>query len=293
MMKVVILGSGGAVPSPARSLPSIGIRYFGDVYLFDCGEGAQRQMMTYGLSYSKVKMIFLTHLHADHYIGIAGLMQTLKMNERKEPIFIFGPAGTERCISSILMGAYPFKIYVKEIDEKFCLKNERFKISAFKTNHNVRSIGYIFQENDSWNFNKEKADRLGIKGRMFRKLERDKEILIGRKKVKLEDVTKPKRGVKFVYSGDTTSCEDVLLASKGADLLIHDGTFSGDHKKEAAEKMHSTVVEAAELAKKAKAKQLVLVHLSNRYKDASPLEKEAKKVFKNSKIAFDGMEISL
>lgn len=293
MIKVVILGSGGAVPSPQRSLPSIGVRYFGEVYLFDCGEGTQRQMMIHGLSYSKVKMIFLTHLHADHYIGIAGLMQTLKMNERKEPLFIFGPAGTERCISSILMGAYPFQIHIKEIDENFCLKNEKFNISSFKTSHNVRSIGYIFQENDSWNFNKEKADKLGIKGRMFRKLEREKEILIGRKKVKLEDVTKPKRGAKLVYTGDTAPSEEVLLASKGADLLIHDGTFSDEHKKEAGEKVHSTVVQAAELAKKAKAKQLVLVHLSNRYKDASPLEKEAKRIFKNSKIAFDGMEISL
>jgi ribonuclease Z len=293
MIKVVILGSGGAVPSPARSLPSIGIRYFGEVYLFDCGEGTQRQMMIHGLSYSKVKMIFLTHLHADHYIGIAGLMQTLKMNERKEPLFIFGPAGTESCISSILIGAYPFKIYIKEIDENFCLKNEKFKISAFRTSHNVRSIGYIFQENDSWNFNKEKADKLGIKGSMFRKLEREKEILIGKKKVKLEDVTKPKKGAKLVYTGDTTPSGEVLLASKGADLLIHDGTFSDEHRKEAGEKMHSTVVQAAELAKKAKAKQLVLVHLSNRYKDASPLEKEARKIFKNSKIAFDGMEISL
>jgi ribonuclease Z len=238
-------------------------------------------------------MIFLTHLHADHYIGIAGLMQTLKMNERKEPLFIFGPAGTESCISSILIGAYPFKIYIKEIDENFCLKNEKFKISAFRTSHNVRSIGYIFQENDSWNFNKEKADKLGIKGSMFRKLEREKEILIGKKKVKLEDVTKPKKGAKLVYTGDTTPSGEVLLASKGADLLIHDGTFSDEHRKEAGEKMHSTVVQAAELAKKAKAKQLVLVHLSNRYKDASPLEKEARKIFKNSKIAFDGMEISL
>jgi ribonuclease Z len=191
------------------------------------------------------------------------------------------------------MGTYPFHIYIKEIDESFCLKNEKFKISAFRTNHNVRSIGYVFQENDSWNFNKEKADKLGIKGRMFRKLEREKEILIGRKKVRLEDVTKPKRGAKLVYTGDTTPCEEALLASKGADLLIHDGTFSEEHKKEAAEKMHSTVVQAAELAKKAKAKQLVLVHLSNRYKDASLLEKEAKKVFKNSKVAFDGMEISI
>jgi len=293
MIKVVILGSGGAVPSPARSLPSIGIRYFGEVYLFDCGEGTQRQMMIHGMSYSRVKMIFLTHLHADHFLGIAGLMQTLKMNERKEPLFIFGPAGTERCVSSILMGTYPFQICIKEIDENFSLKNEKFKISAFKTSHNVRSIGYVFQENDSRNFNKAKADRLGIKGSMFRKLEKEGEIAIGKKKVKLEDVTKPKKGMKLVYSGDTIPCKEVLLASKGADLLIHDGTFSEQHREDAANKMHSTVSQAAELAKKARVKNLVLVHLSNRYKDAAMLEKEAKKIFKNSKVASDGMEISV
>lgn len=293
MMKIVILGSGGAVPSPARSLPSVGIRYFGEVYLFDCGEGTQRQMMIYGLSYARVKMIFLTHLHADHFLGIAGLMQTLKMTERREPIFIFGPAGTEHTISSILMPPYPFQIIIRDIDANFCLKNERFSISAFRTKHNTRSIGYVFKENDSWNFNKEKADKVGIKGRMFRKLEREGEILIGKKKIKLEDVTKPKRGVKLVYTGDTAPSDEVILASKGADLLIHDGTFSKEHTEEAEMKLHSTVSQAAEIAKKAKVKRLVLVHISNRYKDASPLEKEAKKIFKNSQLAFDGMEISI
>jgi ribonuclease Z len=293
MIKVVILGSGGAVPSPARSLPSIGVRYFGEVYLFDCGEGTQRQMMIHGLSYAKVKMIFLTHLHADHFLGIGGLMQTLKMNERKEPLLIFGPAGTERCISSLIAGAYPFQISIKDIHDNFCLKNEKFKVSAFRTRHNLRSIGYVFQENDSWNFNKEKAEKLGIKGRMFRKLEKEGEILVGKKRVKLEDVTKPKKGAKLVYTGDTIPCDEALLASKGADLLIHDGTFSEQHKEEAGKKLHSTVSQAAELAKRAKVKRLVLVHMSNRYKDASALESEAKKIFKNSQIAFDGMEISI
>jgi len=293
MMKVVILGSGGAVPSPTRSLPSVGLRYFGDVYLFDCGEGTQRQMMIYNLSYAKVKMIFLTHLHADHLLGIGGLVQTLKMNDRKEPLFIFGPPGTNRAVSALIAGTYPFQIVIKDISEDFCLKNDKFKISAFRTIHNVRSIGYVFQENDSWNFNKEKADKLGIKGRMFRKLEREGEIVVGKKRIKLEDVTKPKKGKKFVYTGDTTPCNDVLLASKEADLLIHDGTFSEQQREEAEKKCHSTVSQAAELAKKAKVNRLVLVHMSGRYKDSAPLEKEAKKIFKHSEVGFDGMEISV
>jgi len=293
MIKIVVLGSGGAVPSPSRSLPSIGLRYFGEVHLFDCGEGTQRQMMIYGLSYAKVKMIFLTHLHADHFLGLAGLMQTLKMIERKEPLLIFGPYGTERAISTILMPPYPFQITIKDIDENFCLKNDRFSVYAFRTKHNTRSIGYVFQETDSRNFNKEKADKLGIRGRMFRKLEREGQIVIGKKRIKLEDVTKPKKGVKLVYTGDTAPCEEVLLASKGANLLIHDGTFSDEQGEEAGKKCHSTASQAAEVAKKAKVKSLVLVHISNRYKDYSQLEKEARKVFKNSKVAFDGMELSV
>lgn len=291
MIKLVILGSGGSVPSPTRSLPSVGVRYFGNVYLFDCGEGTQRQMMMYGLSYAKVRMIFLTHLHADHLLGVGGLMQTLKMNERKEPILIFGPAGSERRVMSLLDSEYPFDISVREIDESFSLKEEKFSVAAFRTNHNVRSIGYVFKERDSWNFDKEKAERLGIRGRMFRKLEREGEIVVGKKRVKLEDVTKPKAGKKVVYTGDTTPCQSVIDASKGADVLIHDATFSEEHEKEAREKCHSTASQAAEVAKKAKVKKLILVHISNRYKDPSPLEKEARRVFRNSEVGFDGMEL--
>lgn len=292
MIKVTILGSGGAIPSPDRSLPSVGLRYFGEVYLFDCGEGTQRQMMKYQLSYAKVKMIFITHLHLDHLAGIPGLMQTLKMIGRKEPLLIFGPTGTQKYLSSILkITAYPFDVSIEDINNKFCLKGDNFKITAFSVEHNIESLGYVFQENDKWNFDKEKADKLGIKGRMFGKLEKEGKIAIKNRVIKLGDVTIPKKGKKIVYSGDTMKCKNVLLASKDADLLIHDGTFDEKLKDEAAKKAHSTVTEAAEIAKKAKVKQLVLTHISNRYKNPEELEKQARRIFKNSQVAFDGLEI--
>jgi ribonuclease Z len=292
MIRVVILGSSASIPTPERNLSAVGIRYFGNVYLFDCGEGTQRQMMKYQLSYAKIKMIFITHLHLDHLAGIVGLMQTLKMIERKESLFIFGPTGTQKYLSSILkITNYPFEVIIKDIGDKFYLEEDDFKITAFSVEHNIESLGYIFQEKDRWNFDKEKADKLGIKGRMFRKLENEGNITVKNKVVKLQEVTIPKKGKKIVYSGDTMKCKNVLLASKDADLLIHDGTFDEKLEEEAAKKAHSTVAEAAEIAKKAKVKHLVLTHISNRYKNTDELEKQAKKIFKNSQIAFDGLEI--
>ena len=292
MIRVVILGSSASIPTPERGLSAVGIRYFGDVYLFDCGEGTQRQMMKYQLSYAKTKAIFITHLHLDHLAGIAGLMQTLKMIGRKEPIFIFGPDGTQKYLSSILkITTYPFEVIVKDVDGKFHFNGENFKITSFSVEHNIESLGYVFQENDKWNFDKEKADKFGIKGRMFRKLENEGKITIRNKVVKLEEVVIPKKGKKIVYSGDTKKCRNVAIASKDADLLIHDGTFDEKLEEEAKEKAHSTVTQAAEIAKKAKAKRLVLTHISNRYKNTDELEKQAKKIFKNSQVAFDGMEI--
>ena len=292
MIRVVILGSSASIPTPERNLSAVGIRYFGNVYLFDCGEGTQRQMMKYQFSYAKTKMIFITHLHLDHLAGIAGLMQTLKMIERKEPLLIFGPPGTQRYLSSILkITNYPFDVIIKDIRDKFHLEADNFKITAFSVEHNIEGLGYVFQEKDKWNFDKGKADKLGIKGRMFRKLEKDGKIIVKNKVITLKEVTIPKKGKKIVYSGDTMKCKNVLLASKDADLLIHDGTFDEKLKDEAAKKAHSTVAQAAEIAKKAKVKRLVLTHISNRYKNTDELEKQAKKIFKNSQIAFDGMEI--
>jgi len=146
MIRIVVLGSGGAVPSPVRNLPSIAIRYAGDVYLFDCAEGTQRQMMKYKISYAKVKCIFISHIHPDHILGIPGLVYTLKMMERKEKLYIFGPKGTEKRIRELVGNNVEF-LEVKDIDENFEYEITDAKIKAFKTNHTQYSLGYIFEEN--------------------------------------------------------------------------------------------------------------------------------------------------
>lgn len=294
MIKVAILGSSAAVPSVERSLSAIGIRFDGDIYLFDCGEGTQRQMMKYGLSYFKVKAIFVTHTHADHIVGIAGLAQTLDLSGREEPLPIICPAGQERDIEALLsIGKYSYQVEVRGVREGEVLRGEGFAVSAFPVQHSRPSLGYSFQTDERRNFDEEKCEKLGITGRMFGELEKNGKIKIGKKEIAYGEVTIPKPGIKIVYSGDCSPSESTLVAAKGADLLIHEATYASDHEKEAFENRHSTAAQAAALAKKAGAKRLLLTHISGRYKEKSMLESEAREIFENSEVAEDGTEVLL
>lgn len=294
MIRLVVLGSGGGVPTPERNLPAIGLRYFGDVYLFDCGEGTQRQMMRCKLSYMKTKAIFVTHCHADHVLGIPGLLQTMDMAERTEPLEIYGPAGLRGCMESLLSCfRCGFDVRISEAGEGVCFSNDEFTVSAFFTEHSARSLGYVFEQTAKRRFDEKKAKAAGLRGRMFTDIEKAGTLAIGKKKVALEDVTYLKQGKKIVYTGDTVYSQGVVRAAKNADLLIHDAMFAEEHAAEAREKKHCTAAEAAEAAKKAKAKRLLLTHISARYDDASALLAEAKKTFENAELAHDGMEILL
>jgi len=289
MIRLVILGSSASVPSVERSLSSVALRHEGGVYLFDCGEGTQRQMMKYKTSYAKVKAIFVTHLHADHVLGIPGLVHTLRMIGRKEPLLVFGPRGTCEYIGGVMLDHG--LVDARDVDENFCFKGDGFTVRAFPVEHGLDAYGYVFEEDEKRNFDKKKAEALGIKGRMFGELQKNGEMKVKEKKIMLEDVTVPKKGKKIVYTGDTLPCKGVELASKGADILIHDATFGEEMKEEAKLKLHSTATEAANTAKKAGVKKLILTHISNRYKEARALEEQARKIFKNSDVARDGMEI--
>lgn len=309
-----MLGTSASVPSVARNLCSVGLRYAGEVYLFDCGEGTQRQMMKYGLSYARVRAIFISHLHADHYLGIAGLCHTLKMIGRKsdEELLIVGPRGIARVVDG-LGCSYEF-VKVKEVEAGGSGRagagegefgaavyrgkgesrgSEGFSVHAFAVEHGRNALGYVFEEDAGKNYDKAKCDALGIKGVMFRELEKKGELSVGGKKVKVADVSTPKKGKKIVYTGDTHMCEAVVKAAHEADVLIHDGTFGEERRAEADEREHATAGDAAKVAKKAKAKLLIVTHISNRYEKTDALLKEARQVFANTKIAQDGMELDL
>lgn len=294
MIKLVVLGSSAAVPSVERNLASVGLRYEGDVYLFDCGEGTQRQMMKYGLSYAKVKCIFVTHSHADHIVGIAGLAQTLGMIGRKEPLRIYCPKGCGRFIEALAsIGRYDYDIVIEEVGEGVCYKGSGFSVSSFPVQHTGTSIGYVFAQEGRRNFNEAKCRKLGVKGRLFGELEEKGEIVVGGKKISYASVSTAKPGLKIAYSGDCMPGESTVAAAKGADVLVHEATYADDHEKEASENRHSTAAQAALIAKKARVKRLVLTHISSRYSEKKMLEAEARRVFKKSEVADDGMEILL
>jgi ribonuclease Z len=299
MLEVIFLGTGGAVPTPGRNTSSVMLRYEGEKILFDCGEGTQRQMMIAKTGMKNLKRIFISHFHADHFIGLPGLIQTMNFNGRIEDLFIYGPLYAERFVELIKSMGYckfRFNIIGKELKEGDFIDGDNYRITAFKTDHNVPSLGYIFQENDrQGRFNVEKATSLGLKpGPSFAKLCSGLHVELDGKTITPEMVIGPKRsGRKIVYSGDTRPCESLLNASKGADLLIADGTLESNLKDWAIDTKHSTVRESAELARSAGVKRLILTHISPRYSDNIKKLKDEIKEFDSAMIAEDFLKIEI
>lgn len=291
-LRLVVLGSGAAVPSPERNLTSVAMRYEGDVYLFDCGEGTQRQMMKCGISYSKVKMIFISHLHADHILGIPGLVYTLSISEseRTEPLFIVGPLGTKKRITELVGKEVPF-LKIEDIAPGWTIDIDGAEVKAFATDHKPGSVGYVFEEEKGLRFDKEKCQSLGMKGRVFKTIQEKGEITIKGKTIKIADVTYMKEGKKIVFSGDTAYSKNTVTAAKDADILFHEATFMEDMRAKAGEDRHSTVSDAAKVAKEAGVKKLILYHIGNRYKDMAAFEAEGKSIFENLEAARDRMEV--
>lgn len=288
MLKLTFLGTSASIPTVDRGMPSIALRGK-ELYLWDCGEGAQRQMMRYRVGFGSVKGIFISHLHLDHFLGIFGLIETLRLSSSfAQKLRIFAPKG----FGELLINRWDF-LDVEEIKPGVLLKDADGGISAFRVRHSRDSFGFVYKEHDRLKFHEEKAHRLGLKGVLFREIQERGHVTIGRKKIELEDVTWVKPGRKIAYAADCLPSKNTVEAAKDADILIHDATFTREFEKEAEERNHSTAEQAAEIAKEAGVKQLILTHISGRYKDTAELLKEAKAVFQNTAVAEDGMDIRL
>ncbi|MCZ6760469.1 MAG: ribonuclease Z [Gemmatimonadetes bacterium] len=299
-MQVTFLGTSAARPTVERNVSSICIAREGETLMFDCGEGTQRQMMRFGVSFT-LSEIFVTHYHADHYLGIGGLLRTLSLQGRTEPMTLYGPKGAERLLRrSIELGVerIAFEVDVKELKSGDRLKRAAYDIVVFPVKHGRDALGYALVEHKRLGrFDPGKAIEMGIpEGPLWGRLHRGETVKLpdGRDVGAADLVGPPRSGRKVVYTGDTRPSEEVVKIADGADLLIHDSTFGAEEADRAAETDHSTAVEAAQIALSARAKRLILNHLSARYsKDFQLLLDQAREVFPETLVAKDGMKIDV
>ena len=300
MLRVIFLGTGGSLPTRNRNPSAIMVNREGELILFDCGEGTQQQMMRARTGMMSLSSIFVSHFHADHFLGIPGLIQTMSFMGRKEPLFIYGPDGTGEFTELFkAFGFFNFKyeIYGIQLKPGDIVERKDYVIRALKTEHGIPSLGYALIENPRpGRFNREKAVKLGIPpGPFFAELQKGNSLEVDGKLVKPKDVMGPSRpGRTVVYSGDTRPCESILEASRDADLLIHDCSFSDEMTDWAEESGHSTAGGVATLAKEAGVRRLILTHISSRYTDdVEPILTDSKKIFENVIVAEDFMEVEV
>ncbi len=300
MLSVTFLGTSAARPTVERNVSGLAVVREGETLMFECGEGTQRQMMRYGVSFA-LGDIFFTHFHADHFLGVIGLMRTLGLQGREEAMRLWGPRGAKKVLEAALtlgIERVPFGVEIKELRPGDIVERDGYGIHVFATEHGGGSVGYALREKERLGrFDPEKALAAGIpEGPLWGKLQRGETVGLadGRMVGPAGIVGSARPGRTVVFTGDTRPCASVVDAAQGADLLIHEATFGDEEKDRAKETGHSTAREAAQVALAARARKLVLNHVSARYSvSAEDLVTEAREVFRETVVARDGMEIDI
>ncbi len=300
-LHVWFLGTAGALPTPLRNPPCIMIRRGADTLLFDCGEGAQQQMMRARTGFT-IDAIFITHWHADHFLGMIGLIQTLSFNGRKEALPIYGPEWVGECVSEIrhlCRFNVKFPIEAIEMSHGSYARFDGYTVTAFATDHGMPGVGYVLAEDPRpGRFDRERAIGLGVPpGPLFGRLQRGETVTVtgpgGTVEVSPGDVMGPPRpGRMVVYTGDTRPVPRRMTEfAMNPDLLIHDATYDEEDSGRAREVFHSTAGEAAGVARELGAEVLALVHISSRYTSTATHIRNAAKRFCGRVIAPDDLEM--
>jgi ribonuclease Z len=292
-LSVFFAGTGGSAPSASRGLPAVLIRRGGDRLLFDCGEGTQRQLVR-SVGLADVDSVFITHFHADHWLGLPGMLKSFALREREEPLTVYGPRGLKDLMGAmrIVYGRLPYQLSISELQPAETVARDGYLIAAIPVRHRGdSSFGYaLVEESRPGHLDARLAAELGVMpGPDFGRLQHG-ETVAG---VAPEQVMGPTRlGRKIVLSGDTTPCEALQIAAHEADVLVHEATFMHEESDRARQTSHSTARQAAELARDAEVRMLALTHVSNRYAGGE-LRDEARAVFAASEAPrdFDTIEV--
>jgi ribonuclease Z len=291
-LSVFFAGTAGSIPTARRGLPAVLVRRGGDRILFDCGEGTQRQLVS-SIGLTELSEVFLTHFHADHWLGLPGLLKTFDLRARERPLAVHGPKGLRELMALALSaaGRVRFRLDLVELAPGEVLARDGYSIATVPVRHRTPSLGYVLYEDERPGvFDPDTAVRLGLTpGPEYGRVQRGETI----RGVTPEQVLGPSRpGRKLVISGDTRPCETIRIAAYHADLLIHEATFAEDERERAAETGHSTAAQAAAVARDAGVSMLALTHFSTRY-SAALLRDEARAVFPHTVLPrdFDSIEI--
>ncbi len=297
--RIQFLGTASAVPTKERGLSCAAVFYGNEIAIFDCGEGAQRAAVVGGLSFNKNCSIFITHLHGDHVVGLLGLMQTMALYKRERPLRVFGPKGIVEFIQlnhNILRFGVTFDVLTKVVrgGMVFDTPRSKYRVLAEKSKHTSLSYAYVFEEKEKpGRFNPKAALKLGVpEGPLWSRLQSGNSVKspkTGKKVLPSQVLGKPRKGKRIGFSGDTRPTKNLERFFRGCDVIVFDSTYSDQNKQNAIENLHSTSREAAELAKNAAAKQLILTHFSARYKNVGTLVRQARDVFPNTIAAKDQM----
>jgi len=299
-LSIIFLGTGGSWPTVKRNVSSVALKRAGEIILFDCGEGTQRQFQKSSLSYMQISKIFITHFHGDHFLGLPGLIQTMQLNDRDVPLHIYGPKGMNHLLEQILSLGYfkpNYPIVSHVVDEGDVLDFDGYKINVLNVKHGIPALAYsLVEDMRPGKFDKPKALSMGIpEGPLFSKLQKGETITLknGKKITSKVVLGPPRLGRKIVFSGDTKPINEMVDFAKDADILIHEATFESELEDVAGEYGHTTAYQAAEIAKKANVEKLFLIHISPRYMDFKLIEEDARKIFKDSFVPKDFEEVEI
>jgi ribonuclease Z len=297
-VRLVFLGTSAGTPSRERNLPAVALVMDGRALLFDCGEGTQQQILRGSVRAGAVEAIFISHMHGDHLYGLPGLISTMSLHGRTEPLVVFGPERVAQYLRGVYEASYAhtsFDLTIHAVSDGATIARDGFDVHVRLLDHTAPCLGYCVAEHDRPGaFDVERARSLGVPaGPLYRALQNGSDVTLdGGRVVRSAEVVGPRRaGRRIAYCTDTRPCRAAVELARGAEILVHEATYGADMQAEAGERGHSTAADAARVATEAGVRRLILTHISPRYTDASPLLAEARAIFPATELAADFAEI--
>lgn len=300
-MELIFLGTSSMIPTKERNHTAIALVHKGELMLFDCGEGTQRQLRLAKLSPARITKMFISHWHGDHVLGIPGLVQTLGETDYRETLKVYGPKGTAEFMRKILhafLCERKINIQAEEAESGKVAETDEYIVTAMKLQHSVPTMAYCFKEKDKLKINTDYLKKFGLKNHpVIKELQQGRNIEWNGKTIKAKDATFTKKGKKICIALDTGMTahleKEMVDFAKDSDILIMESTFGDELAEKAKEYRHLHASQAANIANKAKVKKLFLTHFSQRYRNVNDIRKQAVKTFKNTECAQDLQRIEL